>query len=126
MSLTILQGRMMAKKKTEIMARITMAGAVILLDILIDSHLGAPMVTLEMKITLDMTSMLMKIDTVRGYLLARDLSPGVIIQEKGVIVGPKIIHALQTNILVTSMIGQNIGVQIIGARKRIEKPSQSI
>lgn len=126
MFLTIIQGRMMAGKKTKMVAKITMGGAAILSDILTGSPLEAPMFTLEMKITLGTASMPMKIDTMRSILLARDLSQGVIIQEKGVIIGPKIICVLRINIFVINMIGQSIGVQIIGARKRVEKPSQSI
>jgi len=61
------------------MEEITMAEAMTLLEILIDSHPRVPMVTL------DVTSMQMKIDIGRGKSLVQDMSQGMIICEKRVI-----------------------------------------
>lgn len=71
--LTINQGSLTEGNKTENMAEITMVEAVILSDILTDSHSGAPMVTQ------DMTSMQMTIENMKGYHLVLHVSQGEII-----------------------------------------------
>lgn len=63
----------MAGNKTDNTTEITMGEAVILLDILTDSHPGALMVTLGM------TNTQMKIENVRDYHHVLDVSQGVII-----------------------------------------------
>lgn len=62
----------MTGNTTNSMEEITMAEAVTLLDILIDSHSKVPLVTLGM------TSMQMKIDIGRGCCLVLDMSQGMI------------------------------------------------
>lgn len=56
--------------------------AMILIDILIDSRPGTPMVTRGMKITLDRTSMWMKIDIMKDCLLVLYMSLGKIISKE--------------------------------------------
>lgn len=81
-----------------------MGEVVILIDILIEGHLGGPMVTLGMKITLDKTSMLLKINIVRDCLLVLDMSLGDNVKEKRVKVGQKTTYVVQINMLMTNMI----------------------
>lgn len=102
-----------------ILAEVVMVEVMILIGTLIDSHPGAPMVTLG-TMTMYMTSIQMKkIETIRGYPPVLVESQGVVLilslQEKKVsTVGQEIIRDMWTNIPEMIMMG-------IEARIKIEK-----